>query len=185
MKLRHMFAAMPLCVAALIASAEVLPENSIYQLDNEWHTATEQPFQLKQLQGKRQVVAMIYTHCHHACPVIVHSMKTLEKQLTAEEKQSIGFTLISFTPETDTPEVLQAYAKQFDLGDNWTLLRGTDAQVRTFANVIGMKYKIQADGSVDHASTLTLLDKNGVILATLRGVEDEVPTMLQTLRKTQ
>lgn len=185
MKLRHMFAAVALCFVSLTVSAEALPENSIYQLDNEWHTATEQPFLLKQLQGKRQVVAMIYTRCHHACPVIVHSMKTLEKQLSTEEKQSIGFTLISFTPETDTPEVLQAYAKQFDLGDNWTLLRGTDAQVRTFANVIGMKYKIQADGNVDHASTLTLLDKNGVILSTLRGIEDEVPNMLKILRKTQ
>lgn len=185
MRLLRLLALAPLAFASMLHAAEPLPDKSVYQMNATWQTTAEQPLQLQQLQGKRQVVAMIYTNCHHACPVIVHSMKQLEKQLTEQEQQDIGFVLITFTPDIDSIEVLKAYADKFDLGDNWKLLRGSDSDVRTFANIIGMKYKLMADGSVDHASTLTLLDKNGVMLGTVRGAEEEVPKMLKLLRDAQ
>ena len=57
---------------------------SIYQLESGWTTATEQPLRLGYLQGKVQVLAMVYTTCESACPIIVSLMQLMEAALPLE-----------------------------------------------------------------------------------------------------
>ena len=68
--------------AALPAAA--YSARSIYQVASTWTTATEQSLHLGHLQGKVQVLAMVYTTCESACPIIVSLVQRLEAALPPE-----------------------------------------------------------------------------------------------------
>ena len=139
-----------------------LPGDSIYQVGGEWQNQDARLVGLNELVGKRQVITMIYTHCEHVCPVIVASMKLIEQSLPAPVLAETGFVLVTFTPETDTPEVMKDFAGKNNLDpDKWTLLRGTDDQVREMAMVLGVKYQVLEDNEVNHSNLITVLDSEG------------------------
>src|SRR5712691_6077497 len=112
------------------AGHEALPAvtysaRSVYQLESVWITATEQPLRLGHLQGKVQVLAMVYTTCESACPIIVSLMQRIAAALPPELRPHVGFVLVSFDPARDTPSVLSAYSARMQLDPlSWVLLSG-------------------------------------------------------------
>ena len=88
---------------------------SIYQVGSTWTTATAQPVRLGHLQGKVQVLAMGYTTCEAACPIIVSLMQRIESALPPELRSHVGFVLVTLDPERDTPGVLSAYSAKMHL----------------------------------------------------------------------
>src|SRR5262249_36958194 len=95
--------------------AAVYSARSIYQLKSVWTTATEQSLRLGYLQGKVQVLAMVYTTCESACPIIVSLMQVIEAALPPELRPDVGFVLVTFDPARDTPGVLSAYSARMSL----------------------------------------------------------------------
>lgn len=148
----------------LASTPAMIPNDSVYQLPSQWHDQNNNPLQLAQLGGKRQIVSMIYTHCLHTCPTIVATMKAVEDKLTPEQKSDVGFVLISLTPDSDTPAVLKDFAQNRKLSDNWTLLTGDASDVRALSMALNVKYKDTADNEVAHTNLMTVLDGQGRIL---------------------
>src|SRR2546430_2583585 len=64
---------------------------SVYQVESTWTTATAQSLRLGDLQGKVQVLAMVYTICESACPIIVSLMQRIEAALPPELRPDVGF----------------------------------------------------------------------------------------------
>lgn len=155
--------------------------NSIYQLTGEWTNQFNEKVTLKQLEGKAQVVAMIFTHCAYACPKMVDNMKAIEKQLPAELKDKVGFVLITFDTERDTPERLKRYAAQKQLNDNWTLLHGTSNEVRILSMLLQIQYNQLPNGNFNHSNVLTILDKNGAIAKQIEGLDTDTESALETI----
>ena len=113
---------------------------SIYQLESVWTTAAEQPLRLGQLQGKVQVLAMVYTTCESACPIIVSLMQHMEAALPPELRPDVGFVLVTFDPARDTPAVLSAYSARMGLDPmSWLLLTGHPDDVLELATLLGIK----------------------------------------------
>lgn len=148
--------------------------NSIYQLSGEWTTADGQTTELKSLQGKIRLVAMIFTHCGYACPRMVSNLKNIEQNLPANIKNELGFVLVSFDVERDNPARLKQYAADNELGKEWTLLHGDETQVRTLSMLLNVQYNQLSDGSFNHSNVLTILDKNGNIVQQLEGLDIDV-----------
>jgi protein SCO1 len=121
--------ATPVAVTAHVGH-EALPVSassakSIYQVESTWTTATAQSLRLGDLQGKVQVLAMVYTTCESACPIIVSLMQRLEAALPPELHSQVGFVLVTLEPERDTPSVLSAYSAKMRLDPaSWSLLSG-------------------------------------------------------------
>ena len=88
---------------------------SIYQVESTWTTAAEQALRLGDLRGKVQVLAMVYTTCTSACPLIVSLMQLIEGALPPELRPHVGFVLVTFDPARDTPDVLSAYSARMHL----------------------------------------------------------------------
>nr|MBP6563919.1 SCO family protein [Neisseriaceae bacterium] len=151
-------------LSSMASSAAPLPDDSSYHVGGQWRTQDNQVFQWSSLQGKKQVVAMVYTQCEHTCPIIVHGLKQVQKQLTPAERQNTGFVLVSFTPKTDTPKVLKAYGQGQGLDQSWTLLSGDDASVRALAMVMDVKYQVAKGGAVSHSNTVQILDQQGRVV---------------------
>lgn len=170
-------------LSSVAASAAPLPDDSGYHVGGQWRDQNNQVFRWPSLQGKKQVVAMVYTQCEHTCPIIVHGLKEVQKQLTPAERQNTGFVLVSFTPKTDTPKVLKAYAQGQGLDQHWTLLRGDDASVRALAMIMNVKYQVAKDGSVSHSNTVQILDQDGRVVKQESGMQGQNAAILKALRR--
>jgi protein SCO1 len=157
---------------------------SIYQLESVWTTATEQPLRLGQLQGKVQVLAMVYTTCEAACPIIVSRMQRMETELPPELRPHVGFVLISFDPERDTPGVLSAYSARMHLDPmSWVLLTGHPDDVLELATLLGIKYTRDQSGGFIHANVITVLNKAGEIVHRQEGLQQDVASTLEAIRR--
>ncbi len=160
----------PPCCREIKSSAPV-PDQSLYQLDSQWTSDQGRVIRLGNLQGQPQVIAMIFTSCEFACPIIVNDMKRISDALSPEVQRKVNFTLISFDHERDTPERLLAFRKRMGLPmAGWTLLRGEADDVRELAALLGVNYRKDARGQYAHSNLITVLNAQGEIVAQESGL---------------
>ena len=148
------------------AAEPALPGDSVYQIQATVadQSGATRPWQA--LRGRPVVVSMFYANCHLMCPLIIASGKALQNRLTPEEYAGLDFAMISIDPARDTPAALKEVADTHRLDlERWHLLRPSDADVRTLAAALGIRYRAQPDGTFNHTSALILLDRDGRILA--------------------
>ena len=62
----------------------------------------------------------------------------------------VFFYSISIDPETDTPPVLRAYAKKFNVGPGWTFLTGDEQHIIDIRRKLGLYIEEIQDGSNNH-----------------------------------
>ena len=149
------------CCAQLPRSAAPLSDKSIYQLDALWTNDLGATVTLTSLKGRPQVVTMFFAHCQYACPLLVYKMKQIEAALPENLRTNVGFTLVSFDADRDTPEALRAYRAQHHLGPEWTLLHGNSDEVLNLAALLGVQFKRDAQGQFAHSNLITVLNANG------------------------
>jgi len=142
--------------------------DSVYQHSADWQDQNQQTRQLASFSGKKLVLAMIYTHCLHTCPIIVSAMKSLRTelaQIAPQQHDNYQFVLVSLTPDSDTPATLKAFAKRRALDEkSWSLLSGRNSDVRILAMLLGVKYKAMAYNELAHSNVFTVLDEQGRIV---------------------
>jgi protein SCO1/2 len=156
-------AARPSCCASPLVAAQPLTDKSLYQLDSTWFDDNGHALKLASLRGRPQVVCMFFANCQSACPVMVHKMKQIEQALPENLRTNVGFLLVSFDPERDTPAVLHDYRVRNDLAiGRWSLLRGAADDVLELAALLGVKFK-KENGQFMHSNMLTVLNCEGEI----------------------
>lgn len=161
-------AAVVLWLAAIPAMAAdaPLPGDSVYQVDASVVDQQGQARAWQAFRGRPTIVSMFYANCHLMCPLIIASGKALQNRIDPAERASLDFAIISIDPARDTPAALQEVAQMHRLDEeHWHLLRPQDADVRTLAAALGIRYRAQPDGTFNHTSVLILLDRDGRIVA--------------------
>ena len=128
---------------------------------------------LYDLHGTVWIAGFIFTRCDSICPLITAQMADLQRELAADPAAK-AVRLVSFTvdPEVDTPEVLQAYARQHGADPaRWSFLTGTRPAVRDLITQ-GFKLPVTdqpgATTPIVHSQSLALIDGDGRV----RGVWD-------------
>lgn len=140
-------------------------DKSIYQLDATWTNDYGAAVKLASLQGRPQIITMFFANCAYACPLLVHQMQQVEAALTPALRDKIGFTLVSFDTERDTPAALHQYRAGRSLdAKRWTLLRGSPDDVLDLAALLNVKFKKDAQGEFQHSNVITLLNAQGEIV---------------------
>ncbi len=140
-----------------------LPARSLFQLDARWTADTGRELTLRDLRGETLVVAMMFTHCAYACPMIVQDMRKIRDQLPPATRRRTRFVLITFDTERDTVAVLKTYREAQTLDDRWTLLRGQPADTQTLAMLLGVQFRREAGGQFGHSNVITVLNTDGEI----------------------
>lgn len=177
----------PMCCRQHLAPA-TFTDKSLYQVESKWATDAGKEIKFGDLAGKPQVVLMFFSHCTTACPILVYDLRRIESSLTPDERSRIGFTLVSFDSERDTPAVLAQYRKALNLGSDWTLLNGKPDDVLELAALLGVQYKQNADGQFAHSNAITLLNAQGEIVFQQTGLDSspqDVVSKIQRLLITQ
>ena len=117
---------------------------------------------------------MAYTHCAATCPIALANMKRIESETGA----NVGLVLVSLDPERDTPGARATYAREKELStERWTLLNGSDADVRALAAVIGVRYRRVAPETLAHSNMLTVVDANGAVVHQQQGFDETAATI--------
>ena len=137
---------------------------SVYHARSAWTDQHGTERTLRTLEGRVQVVAMVYTSCAYACPRIMLDMKRIEAALGPDLEDDVGFVVVSIDPERDTPEKLAEFARGSRLDpERWTLLNGADGDIRELAVLLGVQYRQTAPGEWVHSNLITVLDRAGVV----------------------
>ena len=151
--------------------SEKISENSVYQLESVWKNESNKEIKLSDFKGKNVVIAMIFANCTYACPIIINDMKRIESELSNKELKNTKFILVSIDPERDTPEVLYDLSKRQNLDQKrWTLLTGTQDDVRELAAVFGFKYQKDEKGDYSHSNLINILNDDGEIVYQYEGL---------------
>ncbi|MFZ6746749.1 SCO family protein [Undibacterium sp. JH2W] len=154
-----------------------IPGDSVYRLTIDLENQQAQNFKLADQAGNIVITSMFYNSCEYVCPMLIDTIRMLEKKLDEKEKSHLSVLLVTLDPARDKVATLQSIAKARELdAQHWVLARTSEKSVRQLAAVLNIQYRQMDTGEFNHTSALILLDKNGRILArsgTLGSVDDE------------
>ncbi|HAB19605.1 MAG TPA: SCO family protein [Verrucomicrobiota bacterium] len=157
-------------------------ESSLYQLESVWTSDVGTRTRLGVFRGRPQIVALFFTHCEYACPILVSELKRLEQALPADLRERVDFLLISFDSARDTPAQLADYRRVHELDlAHWSLLRGEVDDVRELAALLGVNYRADARGQFAHSNVITVLDAEGSIARQFTGLKLPVDDVIKVL----
>jgi protein SCO1/2 len=149
---------------------------------------------LGQFKGQALLVTFIYTRCPlpNYCPRVTRNFAEIEKQLAATPAAlaKIHLICVSFDPENDTPERLRGYGATYIGSDAKTAFAHWDFAVPDKA-VLGEMSKFfdvgltnEADGTITHTLSTTLIGPDGKVVKFYPGNEWTVEQVLGDLRQT-
>ncbi len=90
------------------------------------------------IKGKVVAINFIFTSCGNSCPLETARLKRVQSLLGERMGKDTFFYSISIDPDTDTPEVLAAYRKKFNIGPGWTFLTGSKVDVDNLQRKLGV-----------------------------------------------
>lgn len=160
-----------LLLAQSLASAppDSLPGDSVYRIEAELTDQSGRVLAFAETAGEVRLTSLFYASCGYVCPLLIEQIRGIEAALDSEQKQRLRVLLISLDPERDTPAALAELARKRKLDlQRWTLARPLPADLRKLAAVLGVQYRRQDDGEVNHSTVISLLDAQGRILAQTR-----------------
>jgi len=158
-------------------TTQTLPGDSVYRLPISLENQLAKNFKLADQSGNIVITSMFYNSCEYVCPMLIDTIRMLEKKLDEKEKSHLSVLLVTLDPARDKVDTLQSIAKARELdSQHWVLARTSEKSVRQLAAVLNIQYRQMDSGEFNHTSALILLDKNGRIIArsgTLGSVDDE------------
>jgi cytochrome oxidase Cu insertion factor (SCO1/SenC/PrrC family) len=156
--------------------------DSIYALSAMLVDQNGEPVGLDVFRGHPVLISMFYGTCRDACPLLITDLHRIESELPPAIRSDLRIVLVSFDPDRDTPEALRALAQAHDAdASRWRFLRAPGDTVREVAAVLGIRYRRLSDGSFNHSSVITLLDRSGVVLTRIEGIGQPHRDLLERL----
>ncbi len=148
---------------------------------------------LEGLRGKNVFFYFGFTNCPNICPVGLAHLAALYRKLSPTEQAVTQIVFVSVDPEKDTPEILKDYVAFFD--PSFIGLTGSNEAIAEIAKGFGVFYEQHeldndsGDYTVDHSSTVFLLDSEGRLRETFRhdqlGESDEIIEDLRHVMQTE
>ncbi len=143
-----------------------------------------QLFQLESLRGKPLVVSLIYTSCHHVCPIITANIeRNLEIAREALGEDAVSVVTIGFDWQVDTPDRMRMYAsaKGIDV-PGWHFLSGDEASVNAISKAVGFQF-FPAPKGFDHLSQTTIVDASGNVYRQVYGQDFTTQQFVEPLKE--
>jgi protein SCO1 len=152
--------------AAAAGPPDITPGDSLYQLEAPLTAQDGRAVGLDVYRGQPVLVTMFYASCQATCPLIIETLRVTEAKLSAEQKKNLRVLLISIDPERDTAEALGKTARERRVDTSrWTLAHTDEAHVRQIAAALGVQYRKLPNGEYSHATSISVLDRQGRIVA--------------------
>ena len=172
-----------LLIVTPLASADAgYPPQSIYNLHANLIDQSGTVRGLDMHRGHPVLVTMFYGSCPATCPLIIDTMRAIEKKLDDTRRQDLRVLLVSIDPERDTPASLRQLADSRRVDTTrWTLAHADANAVRRIAAALSVQYKKLPDGQFSHSTVISTLDANGKIVVQSAELGHADPQVLQAI----
>jgi len=142
------------------------------------------PVNMLQYRGKPLIVSLVYTSCHHVCPMLTsHLDEVVDIAREALGHDSFSVVTIGFDTAVDSPERMRLFARERSIDfAGWDFLSADAETIEAFSNDIGFIFFESAKG-FDHLSQTTLLDAQGRVYRQIYGVQYEPPVLVEPLKE--
>ena len=142
------------------------------ELPPTWRDDRGQLFDLRILQGHAVVLTMAYTTCHRVCPLTMHRLQQLQRDLD-RRGTTAEFLVIGYDPDNDDAATWHQYRESRHLTrSNWHFLVGTHAAVEQTARQLGFEFW-KMDQHVVHDSRILSFDEQGTVVGSAEATELE------------
>lgn len=139
---------------------------SIYPLDVALRDQDGAAIGADVFRGHPVIVTMFYGSCPTACPLLVSHVKEVEASLPPEVRADTRVLIVSFDPDRDTPDALRELARAHHVdATRWRFAVASTDDARVLANALGINYAKREGGVFAHDSVITVLDREGKIVA--------------------
>ncbi|MDQ3264039.1 MAG: SCO family protein [Myxococcota bacterium] len=166
------------------ATGPTLPPGSLYQWEGSLKDQRGNTVAWSVGQGRTVLISMFYSTCPYACPMLISSIKHLEKKLSPQAREQVVVVLVSMDPVRDTPEANLRMAQAHGVDPSrWYLLQPDPRDVPEIAALLGMTYRQNADGSFGHSMQVTALAPDGAVIAKRGTPNDEPAEILAALER--
>jgi protein SCO1/2 len=163
--------ALLLC-CVLFSAPALARDESLYQLKMPLRDASGTTVGLDVFRGRPVLVSMFYGTCPAACPMLVERIRAVEALLDPATREDVRVLLVSFDAARDTPQLLTALARAHGVDEpGWKLTAASDADARTLAAVLGVRYRHLPGGEFEHNARLVLVEPDGHIGAAVDAFE--------------
>lgn len=167
-----------------LGATEIDADHSLYHLDAEWTDHRGNKVTLGDFRGQPVIVVMFYGNCTDVCPILIQDAWRLYSGVEKSFRKDVKVLAVSFDTENDTPEVLNEYAEYEQLNiPGWYFMTADDADVRTFAMMLGMQYSKKSDGHFAHSNLVTVLDEQGRIAQRVEGLNQPMDEAEETIEE--
>ncbi|HEY6924218.1 MAG TPA: SCO family protein [Steroidobacteraceae bacterium] len=146
-----------------IVAAEFASGALFDALPSQWRDDAGVSFDLRDLRGQPVISTMAYTGCHRICPMTIHRLQLLQRQLD-ESGVDAQFVVVGYDPEADDVAAWHRYRLSRGLTRaNWHFLVGSPESVTQFARILGFPFW-KVDEHVMHESRIVYFDGRGGVL---------------------
>lgn len=155
---------------------------SLYQMHEKLLNQDGRPIDLDVHRGHKVLVTMFYASCPATCPLIIDTLRAIEREVDAGQRAQVRVLLVSFDAENDTPAALKqlAESRRIDTA-RWTLARADVAAVRRIAAALNIQYRKLPDGQFSHATIISALDADGKVVTQSAELGHADPEILKAL----
>lgn len=126
---------------------------------------------LSQLRGKAVVANFVYTTCAlpNFCLRLANHFGVLQKRFEKQLGNDLVLLTMTFDPIHDTPEVMAAYARQWNANaDTWRFLTGAADAVERACALFGV-HAFSNEGLMDHSLHTVIIGRDGRLVANIEG----------------
>jgi protein SCO1 len=107
-----------------------------------------------EIKGKSVAINVIYTNCKDECPLETAKMAQVAQIFGDKMGKDMFFYSISIDPKHDTPAVLKAYAKTFNVGPGWQFLTGNPEDIKVLVKKLGLSRGSDLANKDGHTASL-------------------------------
>lgn len=139
---------------------------------------------LRDFAGKPLVISMIFTSCHHVCPMTTrHLDKATRAAREVLGEDSFEIVTIGFDTAHDSPQAMAAFAREQGVSaDGWRFLSGSRETIDALSAELGFIYFPTPRG-FDHINQVTVIDRDGKVYNQVYGVTFELPWLVEPLKQ--
>ena len=143
-----------------------------------------QPFDLADMRGKPLVISMIFTSCHHVCPMITKNLGgAIDIAHEALGEDSFSVITVGFDWAVDTPDRMRLYASERNIDvPGWHFVAGDSISIGELSRSLGFQFFPSAKG-FDHLTQTTVIDADGIVYRQIYGVDIEPTSFVEPLKE--
>jgi protein SCO1/2 len=155
---------------------------SLYQMHEQLQNQDGKPIDLDVYRGQPVLVTMFYGSCQATCPLIIDTLRALERQLDEPRRQQLRVLLVSLDAGRDTPDALRKVADERRIDTTrWTLAHADAAAVRRIAAALSIQYRQLPSGEFSHSTIISALAADGKIVVQSAELGHADPEVLRAL----